>query len=153
MGSPRSSIPLLPSCTRSSASPAPQLLARQRLTSFTNNKLVVQSLRDPSGGKADVRDLARSSWNLQDGELDVQPVLLGAEPSTEQLGREQEWLAKQISSWLDEEWMPLDVHAGLGAAAGQARTPPWASSLLALSSRLAGASLMECLLCSWHTIY
>ena len=42
-------------------------------------------------------------------------------PPLDSEAAEVKWVADAISLWLDEEWLPQDVHRELGKAAGQVR--------------------------------
>ena len=46
-------------------------------------------------------------------------IMLSEQPSMEELQADEQYLAGAIAEWLDDEWMPLNVHRELGAAAGQ----------------------------------
>lgn len=51
------------------------------------------------------------------------PAMLSRLGSEDELLEESQWIAAMISCWLDEEWPAaelVEVHASLGAAAGQA---------------------------------
>lgn len=48
------------------------------------------------------------------------PVVLANHTSVDELRQEAEWLADMVRLWLDEEWLPLDVHGDVGRATAQA---------------------------------
>lgn len=48
------------------------------------------------------------------------PVVLSTHGSMDDLEEEAAWLAGMVRCWLDEEWTPLDVHADVGRATGEA---------------------------------
>ena len=56
-----------------------------------------------------------------DGSGGVEPVTL-QQSSAHQLAELMHLLAQQVTAWLDEEWLPQDVHRDLGDAAAEART-------------------------------
>eukprot|EP00197_Chlamydomonas_leiostraca_P005342 CAMPEP_0202861580 /NCGR_PEP_ID=MMETSP1391-20130828/2933_1 /ASSEMBLY_ACC=CAM_ASM_000867 /TAXON_ID=1034604 /ORGANISM="Chlamydomonas leiostraca, Strain SAG 11-49" /LENGTH=213 /DNA_ID=CAMNT_0049540995 /DNA_START=11 /DNA_END=652 /DNA_ORIENTATION=- len=51
---------------------------------------------------------------------DVESFMLPPITSDNQLQQDKNWLAVQVTTWLNEEWTPLDIHAQVGEAAGEA---------------------------------
>lgn len=43
-------------------------------------------------------------------------VVLPSVVDNEQLQKQEQWLAKEVQLWLDDEWTPLEVHKHLGQA-------------------------------------
>ena len=48
----------------------------------------------------------------------VEPIVL-AEPTAQQLSEQTQRLARQVTAWLDDEWLPQDVHRNPGDAAAE----------------------------------
>ena len=65
----------------------------------------------------------------------VEPIVL-AEPTAQQLSEQTQRLARQVTAWLDDEWLPQDVHRDLGDAAAEvcARAGPEARTACVMQS-------------------
>ena len=48
-------------------------------------------------------------------------VVLPAVVDSEQLQSQEQWLAKEVQLWLDDEWTQLEVHKDLGQATAKVR--------------------------------
>jgi hypothetical protein len=84
-------------------------------------------LRSASWSSARPRGVTvpRSAADRQGG--GVEPLVL-AQPTAQQLGEQTQRLARQVTAWLDDEWLPQDVHRDLGSAAAEVRAPAHAGS-------------------------
>ena len=67
--------------------------------------------------------VARSKYRARaapDGNGSVEPIIL-QQPSAQKLDDQTKRLAQQVAAWLDDEWLPQDVHRDLGNAAAEVR--------------------------------
>lgn len=66
------------------------------------------------------RQLSPAATRAQPGDNSGEAPAAVSLPPESQTDRDSEWIAGIIAFWLNEEWTPLDVHADVGIAAGNA---------------------------------